>query len=182
MVRWMCGVSPKTKISSVDLNGCLGLEEVADIVRHGRLRWFGHLKRKGRYELVSTCRSFEVAGPKSRDRHKKTWDECSRQDLRTLNLKAEWAQDRTKWRSSFGGNHPDDDDDVLIIIFYFSLFQPRGQVPSHLDPYCQCLRAPMLCYSSPDRLQAPTCNRQRPNLLCIVHLKLSFLEFPEVYL
>jgi len=37
---------------------------------------------------------------------KKKWDECSRQDLRTLNLKAEWAQDRTKWRSSFGGNRP----------------------------------------------------------------------------
>jgi len=38
MVRWMCSVSLKNKISSVDLNGRLGLEEVADIVRRGRLR------------------------------------------------------------------------------------------------------------------------------------------------
>jgi len=111
MVRWMCGASPKNKISSVDLNECLGLEEVTDIGRGGRLRWFGHLERKGRYELVSTCSSFEVAGAKSYtsatsgDRHKKAWDECSRQDLRTLNLKAELAQDNDKveeliWRES----------------------------------------------------------------------------------
>jgi len=39
----MCSVSLKNKISSVDFNGRLGLEEVADIVRRGRLRWFGHL-------------------------------------------------------------------------------------------------------------------------------------------
>jgi len=52
MVRWMCSVSLKNRISCVDLNGRLGLEEVTDIVRHGRLRWFGHLERKGRYELT----------------------------------------------------------------------------------------------------------------------------------
>ena len=96
-------MSLKNKISSVDLNGRLGIEGVADIVRRGRLRWFGHLERKGRDDWVSTCRSFEVAGPKSRGRHKKTWDECVRHDLRSLNLKAEWAQDRTKWRAHLEG-------------------------------------------------------------------------------
>jgi len=63
-----------------------------------------HLERKGIDDWVSTCRSFKVAGSKSKGWHKKTWDECVRQDLRTLNLKAEWVQDRKKWRSSFGGN------------------------------------------------------------------------------
>jgi len=37
IVRWMYGVSLKNKVSSVNLNGRLGLEEVADIVRLGRL-------------------------------------------------------------------------------------------------------------------------------------------------
>ncbi len=99
MARWMCGVSLKNKVLSVDSNGRLGLEEMADIVRRGRLRLFGHLKRKGRDDWVSDCRSFEVAGPKSKGRHKKTWDECVRQDLHTLNLNflnSEWAQDRTR--------------------------------------------------------------------------------------
>ena len=106
MVRWMCGVSLKDRISSVELNERLGVEGVADIVRRGRLRWFGHLERKGRNDWVSTCRSFEVAGPKGKGRAKKTWGECVRHDLRSLNLKEEWAHDRTKWRGLLKANRP----------------------------------------------------------------------------
>ena len=42
MVRWMCGVSLKDRKRSVDLYSHLGVESVAEVVRHGRLRWFGH--------------------------------------------------------------------------------------------------------------------------------------------
>jgi len=44
-----------------------------------------------------------MAGPKSRGMHKKTWDECASRDLRSLNLKAKWAQDRSKWRAHLEG-------------------------------------------------------------------------------
>jgi len=33
---------------------------------------------------VSNCRNFEVVGAKGRGRSKKTWDECVRQDLKSL--------------------------------------------------------------------------------------------------
>ena len=38
MMRWMCGVSLKDKKQSEDLNSLLGIQSVADVVRHGRLR------------------------------------------------------------------------------------------------------------------------------------------------
>ena len=41
MVRWMCGASLKSRISSNDLNKRLNVEAVTDVVRQGRLRWFG---------------------------------------------------------------------------------------------------------------------------------------------
>ena len=42
------------------------------MVRHGRLRWFGHLKRKSGDDWVSACKKVEVVvGEKSRGR--KTW-------------------------------------------------------------------------------------------------------------
>ena len=44
MVRWMCGVSLKDRKRSVDLYSLLGVHSVADVVRRGRLRWFGHLE------------------------------------------------------------------------------------------------------------------------------------------
>jgi len=68
------------------------VEGVADIVRQGRLRWFGHLERKCSDDRVSACGCIKVAGPKNRGRSKKTWGECVKQDLRSLHLKAERAQ------------------------------------------------------------------------------------------
>jgi len=44
MVKWMCGVRLRNTVSSVDLNGRLGLKEVADIVIRCRLKWIGHLE------------------------------------------------------------------------------------------------------------------------------------------
>jgi len=72
IIRWMCGVSLKNRISSVKFNGLLGVEGVAYVVRHGRLRWFGHHEQKGREDWVSTSRGFEVAGPKGRGKIRKT--------------------------------------------------------------------------------------------------------------
>ena len=47
MVRWMCGVSLNDSKRSVKLYSLLGLQNVADVVRHDRFRWLGHLERIG---------------------------------------------------------------------------------------------------------------------------------------
>ena len=62
--------------------------------------------RKGSDDWVSTCRDYEVVGQKSRGRGRKTWAECVRHDLQSLGLRAEWAQDRSEWRSLIKGNRP----------------------------------------------------------------------------
>ena len=103
MVSWMCSASLKNRVSSEELNRRLDIVGVADVVRHGRLRWFGHLERKGGNDWVSTCRNIEVVGIKCRGRSRKTWGECVRQDLDLLSLKKEWAKDRAKWRGFIWG-------------------------------------------------------------------------------
>ena len=102
MVRWMCGVSLKNRISSEELNRRLCIESVAVIVKRGRLGWFGHLERKDTSDWVSACRNFEVTGEKIKGRGRKTWGECVRHDLRSGGLKEAWAQDKTKWKSLIG--------------------------------------------------------------------------------
>ena len=42
----MCEASLRDRRSSVEFNERLGIEGVTEVVRHGRLRWFGHLERK----------------------------------------------------------------------------------------------------------------------------------------
>ena len=73
---------------------------VSDIVRQGRLRWFGHVERKDAGDWVSACRDMVVTGKRDRDRGKKTWKECVADDMKKLKLKREDAHDRAAWRGS----------------------------------------------------------------------------------
>mgnify|MGYP006376082139 FL=1 len=106
MVRWMCGVTLKNKISSGELYSRLNVEAVSDIVRRGRLRWFGHLERKSQDDWVSACRDLEVKGVNRKGRCRKTWGECVRNDLALLGLRRDWARDRVRWRGCICGNRP----------------------------------------------------------------------------
>ena len=45
---------------------------LADVLRQGQLRWYGHLKRKKMEDCVSSCREFDVIGVKSKGRGGKT--------------------------------------------------------------------------------------------------------------
>ena len=39
------------------VNFFFGVQSVADVVRRGRLRWFGHLERRSVDDWVSACRT-----------------------------------------------------------------------------------------------------------------------------
>jgi hypothetical protein len=106
MVRWMCGVSLKDRIPSVELLERLHIVDVAEVVRRGRLRWFGHVERKKVDDWVSACRDLTVARRRGlyRGRGKKTWMECVTADMKEMRLKRADAQDRCAWRSAIMGN------------------------------------------------------------------------------
>ena len=72
MLRWMCGVTLRDKVPTVELRRRLGIEGVVE-ARRGRLRWFGHVERKEVDDWVSACRNLEVAGSRGRGRPRMTW-------------------------------------------------------------------------------------------------------------
>ena len=73
------------------LYSLLGVQSVAKVVRHGRLRWFGHVECKNGDDWVSACRNVVVAGVRSVGRDRKTWRECVKEDTDELGLHPEWA-------------------------------------------------------------------------------------------
>ena len=82
------------------------MEEVAAVIRLGRLRWFGHLERMGNEDWVSACQMYEVdsaVGRRGKGRPRKTWEECALHDLHQLGLRREsdrqWTggEERTYW-------------------------------------------------------------------------------------
>ena len=45
MIRWICGVSFRDRVSSSELRSRLGLRSIDELMRDKRLRWFGHVER-----------------------------------------------------------------------------------------------------------------------------------------
>ena len=90
----------KDRRPSEELRRGLGIESVDIVVRRGRLRWFGHVKRKEADDLVSKCRNLEVVGGARKGWGRKTWMECVKKDMKECGLKKEDAQDRPLWSRS----------------------------------------------------------------------------------
>ena len=70
MLRWMCGVTLRDKVPTVELRRKLGIECVVEVKRRGRLRWFGHVERKEVDDWVTVCRNLKVAGSTGRGSQK----------------------------------------------------------------------------------------------------------------
>ena len=84
----------------------LGIVSVSDLMRQRRLRWFGHVERKGADDGMPACRNMAVSGERRRSRGRKTWKECVADDMRQLRLRQEDAQDRAVWRNGILRNRP----------------------------------------------------------------------------
>ena len=58
---------------------------MAEVVRRGRLRWFGHVEHKSGDDWVSPYQPVEmcmvVAGVRCVGRGRKTWTECVKDDI-----------------------------------------------------------------------------------------------------
>ena len=78
MIRRMCSAKLNDRMASAELLSRLDIESVSDVVRRGRLIWFGHVERKEPHDWVSACRQIVVESVKDigRGRPRKTWREC----------------------------------------------------------------------------------------------------------
>ncbi|KAD4584942.1 hypothetical protein E3N88_22543 [Mikania micrantha] len=79
-------------------NRRLGVACISDKVREGRLRWFGHVRRRDGFAPVRSVENLSVDGRRSRGRPRLTWDEQIRQDLLALHLSEDMISDRISWR------------------------------------------------------------------------------------
>ena len=63
----MCGVTLRDKVPTVELRRRLAIEGVVEVMRQGRLRWFGHVERKKVDDWVSAYRHLKPAGWRAKD-------------------------------------------------------------------------------------------------------------------
>ncbi|GJT89705.1 hypothetical protein Tco_1078550 [Tanacetum coccineum] len=76
----------------------LGFDSIIDKMREGRLRWFGHVKRRPQTALVGRVEAMLVEGSRRRDRPKHRWVDRIKLDMKELLLFEDMTSDRNEWR------------------------------------------------------------------------------------
>ena len=96
MLRFMAGVSLGDAVSSREVAESCGVKELGILLRERRLRWYGHVVRRGEGEPLRRVREVEVAGTRPRGRPKKSWWRCVAEDMAMLNVQEGEALDRER--------------------------------------------------------------------------------------
>ncbi|KAF3651783.1 hypothetical protein FXO37_17841 [Capsicum annuum] len=95
MLHWMCGIMRADRVRNEAIWGKVGVTSVEDKIRKGRLRWFGHVMRRGTDAPVRRCERLALDGFKrGRGRLKKYWTEVIRHDMEQLRLTEDMTLDR----------------------------------------------------------------------------------------
>ena len=100
MIRWMCGISMKDGRTNDELRRIVGFVPITIVIRSGRLRWYGHVIRKGDEDWVKKCLEFRVEGRRLVGRPRRTWLESVEADMEELEIDKEDVHDRKKWREN----------------------------------------------------------------------------------
>ena len=96
MIRWMCGISLKDRRTNEELRRLVGVEPITTFIRSGRLRWYGHVMRKGDKDCVKKCMEYRVEGRRPVGRPIKTWLESEEADMAEIEIDRGDVHDRNK--------------------------------------------------------------------------------------
>ena len=73
MLRMMCGVTRKDRVRNEKVRGSVGVVCMADKLAEARLRWFGHVVRKGEEDVVKRVWRMDEDVKLKRGRPEQTW-------------------------------------------------------------------------------------------------------------
>jgi len=95
----------KDKVRNEEVRRRVGVSELGQKLREGRLRWFGHVYRRDEGYVGKRVQKITV-GKRKRGRPKRRWEDCVKEDMKELGLREEEAKDRTSWRKKITTGDP----------------------------------------------------------------------------
>ena len=70
------------------------VEDIESKLRRNRLRWFGHVKRRGEGSAIGRSMRMEVPGRRPMGRPKKSWRRCIEEDKEGLRIEKDTAENK----------------------------------------------------------------------------------------
>ena len=98
MTRWICNTKLSDNISSATILEKLGLVDIDTSLSLNRLRWFGHVSKDT--ESINEATNLDVVGHRGRERPKKTWADCIKNDRKVWKLSKTNPTDRESWKKA----------------------------------------------------------------------------------
>ncbi|XP_071715160.1 uncharacterized protein [Rutidosis leptorrhynchoides] len=86
MLRWTCGKTMLDMIPNSVFRENLEVRSISDKLREGRLRWFGHVRRRPLTAPVRRVEELTVDGVRIRGRPARRWEDRIKMDLKELLL------------------------------------------------------------------------------------------------
>ncbi|GJV02009.1 transport protein Sec24-like CEF [Tanacetum coccineum] len=99
MLRWTCGRTLLDMIPNGVYRALLEVETIINKMREGRLRWFGHVRRRPQSSPVRRVEALVVDGLRRRGRPKLRWEDRVKHDMKELLLSEDMTSDRNEWRA-----------------------------------------------------------------------------------
>ncbi|GJV15398.1 hypothetical protein Tco_1360721 [Tanacetum coccineum] len=102
MLRWTCGKTMLDMIPNGVYRAELEVETIINKMREGRLRWFGHVRRRPQSAPVRRVEALVIDGMRRRGRPKLRWEDRVKLDMKELLLSEDMTSDRNeleRWAS-----------------------------------------------------------------------------------
>ena len=100
MLRLALGVSRKDRIRNRHVRGTAKIAKLGDKLRSGRLRWFGHVKRREQEYVGRRVLEMAVPRKRKRGRPKRRWMDVVKEDMQEVGAEEKDTQNRERWRET----------------------------------------------------------------------------------
>ena len=98
MLRGIPGVSRREHLRNEDIRRILKMTPIDEVMRGGRLRWFGHVQRRDANNVTRRVMELAIPGARRRGRPKKTWHYQIQDDMTAVGVTQDMALERNEWR------------------------------------------------------------------------------------
>ena len=98
MLRGILGVSRRDHIRNEEIRRILHLSPIDEVMRSGRLRWFGHVQRRDATNVTRRVMEVAIPGTRRRGRPKKTRHQQMKEDMAGVGVTQDVTLDRKEWR------------------------------------------------------------------------------------
>ena len=95
MLRGILGVSRRDHMRNEEIRRILHVSPIDEVLRCGRLRWFGHVQRRDANNVTYRVMNLAKPGARRRGLPKKTWHQQINDDMTGVGVTEDVALDRT---------------------------------------------------------------------------------------